>query len=126
MAPMTTLAPSQSVTARDPKGTKFISIVEAAYNKAKLSEEEAQRVNDTPGLADLIADFIARSRLPNDFAKEEVPSTYRYRSGYKKPKPIAEQIAILRTLFPQLGSCNEPLASGSVPEGAGGDLAIPP
>ena len=34
-----TLAPS--VTTRDPKGLKFISIVEAAYNKAGLTMEEA-------------------------------------------------------------------------------------
>lgn len=36
----TTLAP-RTVTARDPKGLKFVSIVEAAYNKAGLSEDEA-------------------------------------------------------------------------------------
>ena len=58
-----TLAPS--VTARDPKGLKFISVVEAAYNKAGLSDEEAQRVNDTPGLADLVAGFIAENRNAN-------------------------------------------------------------
>lgn len=56
-----TLAPS-SVTARDSKGRKFISIVESAYNKAGLSEEEAQRVNNTPGLADLVGTFIAKNR----------------------------------------------------------------
>lgn len=56
-----TLAPS--VTHKDDKGRKFVSIVEAAYDKAKLSEEEAQRVNDTPGLAKLVSDFIASSRL---------------------------------------------------------------
>ncbi len=32
-----TLAPSK-VTGRDPKGLKFMSVVEAAYNKAGLSE----------------------------------------------------------------------------------------
>jgi hypothetical protein len=35
----TTLAPS--VTHRDPKGRKFVSIVETAYDKAGLSDEEA-------------------------------------------------------------------------------------
>ena len=33
------LAPS--VTHRDPKGRKLVSIVETAYDKARLSEEEA-------------------------------------------------------------------------------------
>lgn len=61
MVPMSkTLAPS--VTARDPKGRKFISIVEGAYNKAGLSGEEAQRVNNAPGLADLAGTFIAKNR----------------------------------------------------------------
>ncbi len=55
-----TLAPS--VTARDRKGRKFISVVEAAYNNAGLNDQEAQRVNDTPGLADLIGNFIAEHR----------------------------------------------------------------
>ncbi|MEK7174771.1 MAG: hypothetical protein AAB722_00315, partial [Patescibacteria group bacterium] len=56
-----TLAPSK-VTARDPKGLKFISIVEDAYNKAGLTEEESQRVNEAPGLADLVGGFIAKHR----------------------------------------------------------------
>lgn len=55
-----TLAPS--ITHRDPKGRKFVSIVETAYDKANLSDEEAQRVNDTPGLAEFVGGFIARNR----------------------------------------------------------------
>lgn len=45
-----TLAPS-TVTTRDSKGHEFISVVGDAYDKAGLLEEEAQRVNDTSGLA---------------------------------------------------------------------------
>lgn len=90
-----TLAPSNVVTNRDSKGVKFVSIVEAAYNKARLSQEEAQRVNDTPGLADLVTKFIAESRLTDKFADEEVRSNYSYPSDYKGPKPIGEQIAAL-------------------------------
>lgn len=58
-----TLAPLKSVTVRDRKGLKFMSIVEAAYNKATLSEAEAQRVNDTPGLSEVVASFIADNRI---------------------------------------------------------------
>jgi membrane carboxypeptidase/penicillin-binding protein len=80
---MSTLAPSANVvTSRDPKGLKFVSIVEAAYNKAGLSEKEAQRVNDTAGLADLISNFIAENRVTDQFKDEEVESTYGYLSGY--------------------------------------------
>jgi len=56
-----TLAPSV-VTQRDPKGTKFMSIVGAAYDKARLTEDEAQRVNEAKGLSDLIDRFIAEHR----------------------------------------------------------------
>ena len=88
MAPMSkALAPS--VTVRDSKGLKFISIVEAAYNKAGLSDEEAQRVNDTPGLADLVGNFITENRRQDQFADEEVASSYGYLSGYK-PNPTLE------------------------------------
>ena len=44
MVPMSeTLAPSK-VTHRDPKGSKFISIVERAYDRAGLTVEEAVTV----------------------------------------------------------------------------------
>ncbi|HLC43643.1 MAG TPA: hypothetical protein VJK08_00735, partial [Patescibacteria group bacterium] len=69
-----TLAPS--VTSRDPKGLKLVSIVTAAYDKAWLTEEEAQRVNEAGGLADLIGKFISDNRSANQFASEEVASTY--------------------------------------------------
>ena len=61
MTPMPkTLTPS--VTVRDPKGLKFLEVVGAAYNKAGLTEAEAQRVNQAAGLADLIANHIAEHR----------------------------------------------------------------
>lgn len=63
MAPMSqTLAPSV-VTQRDSKGLKFMSITGAAYDKALLTEPEAQRVNEAPGLSDLIDRFIAEHRV---------------------------------------------------------------
>ena len=55
-----TLTPS--VTVRDPKGLKFLEVAGAAYNEACLSEAEAQRVDQSPGLADLIANHIAEHR----------------------------------------------------------------
>jgi hypothetical protein len=125
-----TLAPSRTVTvvtARDPKGLKFVSIVEAAYNKAGLSEDEAQRVNDTPGLADLIGTFIADNRLTDKYKNEEVSSKYGYLSGYKKPKTIAEQVNILSSLFPgvSIGFADATIADRELPKGAEGYFAIP-
>lgn len=120
-----TLAPLRTVTARDPKGLKFISIAEAAYNKAGLSEDEAQRVNDTAGLADLIGRFIADNRLTDKFKNEEVKSNYGYLSGYRKPKSITEQCNILRQIFPGIGFADEKLAERAVPSNAQGWFAIP-
>jgi len=101
------LAPSNPVTTRDRKGRKFISVVENAYNKAGLSEGEAQKVNDTPGLADIVGNFIAENRLSNRFKDEEVKSNYGYLSGYKpKDEDLDRQIAILQDLSPGLGSPN--------------------
>ena len=53
-----------SVTSRDSKGLKFLEVVSAAYNKAALTEDEAQRVNEARGLSDLIANHIAKHRHP--------------------------------------------------------------
>jgi hypothetical protein len=62
MTPMSTKTLTPSVTVRDSKGLKFLEVVGAAYNKAGLSEDEAQRVNQAGGLADLIASHIAQHR----------------------------------------------------------------
>ncbi|HUO50502.1 MAG TPA: hypothetical protein VMU25_03000 [Candidatus Paceibacterota bacterium] len=119
-----TLAPSRTVTTRDRKGLKFISIVEAAYNKAGLSEDEAQRVNDTAGLAGLIGTFIADNRLTDRYKDEEVKSSYGYLSGYKKPKDVIAQTNLLRQLFPGVGFANEQMARPDVAN-AEGYFAIP-
>ncbi|MEK7139507.1 MAG: hypothetical protein AAB817_02300, partial [Patescibacteria group bacterium] len=112
---------------RDPKGLKFMSIVEAAYNKAGLTEEEAQRVNDTPGLAEHVASFIAKSRQPNQFEGEEVRSSYDYPPEYKGPRLIAEQIAAIAKIFgldpAQALECAKKLPQR--PEGAEGYFAFP-
>lgn len=101
-----TLAPS-IVTSRDPKGLKFISVVEAAYNKAGLSEDEAQFVNDALGLSKLVADFIAEHRTPKLYKDEEVKSNYGYLSGYNPGvQDLDRQIAVLQGLFPGLGGAN--------------------
>jgi hypothetical protein len=123
---MATLAPSL-ITTRDPKGLKFLSIVEAAYNKAKLSPEEAQRVNDTPGLSELVGDFIAKNRLTNKWKDEEVPSEYGYLSGYQPQKRgLAQQEQCLQELFPGLGFLDLSNIKFTVfPDGDEGWFAIP-
>jgi hypothetical protein len=133
-----TLAPSAVVvTARDSKGLKFMSIVEAAYNKAGLQdgaegtpEGEAQRVNEAPGLAELIGEFIGKHRTLETFANEEVVSNYGYLSGYK-PCGIVPQTNRLCELFSGLGYANQDLLTQiekgevTLPAGAEGWFAIP-
>ncbi|MDO8579378.1 MAG: hypothetical protein Q7R72_00710 [bacterium] len=131
---MKTLAPS-TVTTRDPKGLKFVSIIEAAYNKAGLSEEEAQCVNDTPGLSERVTGFIADNRASNKFKNEEVASNYGYLSDYKAPKPIHEQVKIIHQLFRNVswglfrnvswGYFRPDERTVAVPSGAEGLFAIP-
>ncbi len=136
MKTKTSLAPSV-VTARDSKGLKFMSVVEAAYNKALLldgpvgsPEGEAQRVNEAPGLGDLIAEFIKKHRTLETYKDEEVPSKYAYLSGYK-PKGLTEQCNRLREIFPGIGYANlellQQIEDGKVeiPNGAEGYFAIP-
>ena len=122
----TTLAPSK-ITDRDPKGNKFMLIVAAAYNKAGLTDDEAQRVNEAPGLSDLVDGFIAENRSTNKYKDEEVRAAYGYPKEYKGPKPIADQIAAIAKIFgldPALAleyAKNLP----ALPEGAEGWFAIP-
>lgn len=64
-------------------------------------------------------------RITSDlFADEEIGSEYEYRSGYL-PKPLAQQIALLRELFPELGAtCVNP-TNREFPLGAEGRFAVP-
>lgn len=101
------LAPSV-VTTRDPKGLKFVSIVGAAYNKAGLSEKEAQRINDTPALADYIGTFIAENRSSDKYEHEKLPSRCGNLSGCQ-PKPLIQQVSRLREVFPEVGDANRKL-----------------
>ncbi|MDP3685792.1 MAG: hypothetical protein Q8R32_03095 [bacterium] len=111
-------------TSRDPKGLKFMATVEAAYNKAGLDDERAQRLNESPEVVDELRTLIERFSATNQFANEEVPSTFGYLSGYQ-PKSVAEQVKRLRELFPELGTVNEQLAEQPLPPNAEGFFVIP-
>lgn len=124
------LAPS-AVTHRDPKGRKFMSIVEAAYDKAGLSDDEGQYVNEAAGLAELVANFIENNRYTNKYANEECQSNYGYRSGYRKPTSLTEQANKFREFFPGIGYTNpdhqKAVEEGKIalPDNVEGWFAIP-
>lgn len=62
--------------------------------------------------------------VSNEYADEEVKSTYGYLSGYK-PKGITTQTNRLRELISGVGFADEKLADQPLPAGAEGYFAIP-
>jgi hypothetical protein len=60
----------------------------------------------------------------NQFADEEVASSYVYPSGYKV-KGVTAQISHLRELFPGIGYADEQIAGQPLPPNAEGWFAIP-
>lgn len=68
---------------------------------------------------------IRELSLSNQFADEEVKSSYGYLSGYKRPKGITVQTNRLRELFSGIGYADEKLAEQSLPANAEGWFAIP-
>jgi len=113
------------ITSRDSKGLHAVGLFEAVYNKSKLDEARAQRLNEHGGeLQDGIAKLIAELSVSNQFADEEVESSYAYPKGYKV-KGITEQTNILRQLFPGIGFADEKLAEQPLPPNAEGWFAIP-
>jgi len=119
------------ITSRDPKGLHAVGLFEAAYNKAQLDDTRAQRLNERGdefqgGIAKLIAELT----VSNQYADEEVRSSYEYPTEYKGSKPISEQVDILAKLFNlSLGATSEyikkVLPTLQLPDGAEGWFAIP-
>lgn len=67
---------------------------------------------------------IKELSVSNQFADEEVESSYAYPKGYKV-KGITEQTNILRQLFPGIGFADEKIAQQPLPPNAEGWFAIP-
>ena len=116
------------ITSRDPKGLHAIGLFEAAYNKSKLDEERAQRLNERGGeLQDGIAKLIAKLSQSNQYVSEEVRSNYTYPKEYEGPKPINDQIKAIAKIFDLDPSHTIEFAKTlpELPNGAEGWFAIP-
>ena len=119
------------ITSSDPKGLKFTSLCRDAYDKAKLDDGRAQRLNENGGEFQAgLRELIARFSVSNQFASEEVASSYAYPDEYRGPKPIGEQVDILAKVFSlSLGFTSDfiekVLPTLTLPEGADGWFAIP-
>jgi hypothetical protein len=123
-----TMSKRTLITSRDPKGLHAVGLFEAVYNKSKLDEARAQRLNERGGeLQDGIAKLIAELSVSNQYANEEVRSSYTYPKEYKGPKPIADQIKALAKIFDLDPSHAFEFAKSlpAFPEGAEGWFAIP-
>ena len=119
---MTTL----SITSGQVK--QYKRFVEDAGDKAltevNLDKDGLQKLfaNGDVFQADIVAS-IQRLSVSNQFANEEVGSSYGYLSGYK-PKGITEQTNRLRQLISGVGFADEKLAEQPLPANAEGWFAI--
>jgi len=116
------------ITSRDPRGLHAIGLFEAVYNKSKLDDARAQRLNERGGeLQDGIAKLIAELSMSDQYANEEVRSAYGYPRKHKGPKEIKEQIKALAKIFGLDSSHALEYANNlpQFPNGAEGWFAIP-
>jgi len=116
------------ITSDDPKGRQAVDLFRAAYNKAGLDSERAQRLNENEdgGFTDGLRELIERCSVTNRYADEEVSSSYAYPREYKGPKPIEEQIRKLAEILGLDPSLALEYAKSlpPLPEGAEGYFAI--
>lgn len=121
---------TQSITSiTDGQRKQYKRFVEDAADKVL-----AEAGIDKDGLQKLIEngdDFQSRIMVAvrelsvsNQYADEEVQSSYAYPKGYKV-KGITEQTNILRQLFPGIGFADEKIAEQPLPPNAEGWFAIP-
>ena len=131
---MKTSTPSNRTAGQE---TKYRRLVEdsakhasdLALGKTEADQDGWQRVLEhgdelRNAIAEVVVSKTRELSLSNQFADEEVASSYGYPSGYK-PKGITEQTTRLRELFPGIGYANEQLAQQPLPPNAEGWFAIP-
>jgi len=99
--------------------------IDRAFAEGVLDKDGIQKLVEKGDefQTDIVAS-IRRLSVSNQFADEEVESSYGYLSGYK-PKGITEQTNRLRELIPGVGFADEKLAEQPLPAGAEGWFAIP-
>ncbi len=104
---------------------QIVRFVEDGIDAMNLQKDGAQRLIENGGeFQTELKKLVERFSITNQYADEEVESSYGYLSGYK-PKGITEQTNRLRELFPGIGYANEKLAEQVLPENAEGWFAIP-
>lgn len=117
------------ITSDDPKGRQTTDLFRGAYNKAQLTEEQAQRLNENRGgeFTTELLQLIQKHSATNQYANEVVSSNYTYPKEYNGPKFILDQIELVEKQWRLDGSHARAFVANlkSLPEGAEGWFAIP-
>lgn len=90
------------ITSDDPKGFDATAKWRAVYNKQQLTDGadgSAQRLNESREFWKELGELIQKHSATNQYANEVVFSNYTYPEEYKGPKPIAEQVQTIATMF---------------------------
>ena len=118
---------NKSITSRQRKQyRRFVEdAAERALEEVGLDKDGLQRLITQGGefQADIKA-AIAKHSVSNQFANEEVSSTYGYPSGYRR-NDLVPQSNRLRELLPGIGFVDEKVAAKPLPKGMEGYFAIP-
>ncbi|MEA3398986.1 MAG: hypothetical protein U9R00_00530 [Patescibacteria group bacterium] len=117
------------ITSDDPKGRQTTDLFRGAYNKAQLTEEQAQRLNENGGgeFTTELLQLIQKHSFTNQYVNEVVSSNSTYPKEYKGPKPIEEQVKTIAILFGLDPKEVLEFAKNlpTLPEGSEGWFAIP-
>ena len=105
----------------------YLRFVKNAAEKAfkELNKDEVQKLIENGDKFQVHIISGVKKLSAGLYANEEVESSYRYFSGYTKPKGITEQTDILSELLPGIGFANEDIVKQSLPANAEGWFAIP-
>ena len=117
------------IKSREPKDVSALSLFEAKYNKAKLTDGQAKKLNENPGIWSSIVKLIDECSFLDQFDNEQIQSTYVYPASHAA-KPIGEQLDGLAKIFGlSLGDTSDfvekVLSKLTLPDWAEGWFAIP-
>jgi hypothetical protein len=103
----------------------FDDVRDKALEEAGLDKDGLQKlIENWDEFRSRVVTAVRELSVNNQFADEEVESSYGYLSDYK-PKGITGQTNRLRELFPGIGYADEKLAEATLPPNAEGWFAIP-
>lgn len=123
---------TQSITSiTDGQRKQYKRFVEDAADKvlaeARIDKDGLQKlIENGDEFQSRIMTAVRELSVSNQFADEEVSSSYTYPEGYKL-KGVAEQVQALKSLFPELkdATYDESIATKPLPPNAEGWFAIP-